>query len=210
MRLIDLSGARFGRLVVVGIAGKKGKRLCWLCKCDCGSEHLASGDVLKNGHVKSCGCLKAEVDAKGTRFRHGLSKSSEHKIWCGITERCHNKKSKFFMRYGGRGITVCRRWKTFENFYADMGPRPSSAHTLDRVNNNGNYEPSNCRWATPEEQANNKSSNVMISIDGETKTLAQWCRETGVDSDLASQRINREKWSPVDAVTTPPRHLIRP
>ena len=204
MKLVDISGQRFGRLVVLRREGSIGAKPAWLCRCDCGGEHLTTATVLKNGHTRSCGCLKIESDSRGSRYRHGLSNSPEHKVWMGMMDRCSNPKSTFFSFYGGRGIKVCERWKRFEDFLSDMGPRPSLRHSIDRIDNDGDYEPGNCKWATATEQANNTSRNVLITIGSQTKTMSQWCKETGVDPDLASQRIIRDKWAPGDAVTVPP------
>jgi hypothetical protein len=202
MRLIDLTGKRVGKLVVIERRGKIGSKAAWHCLCDCGNYHLVSADVLQSERTKSCGCHKIAVDTRGTRYRHGMSASSEHKIWCGMKERCSNPNSAFFSHYGGRSIGVCDRWSVFENFYADMGQRPSKAYTLDRVDNDKGYEPANCRWATNEQQANNTRKNVMIVIGDEARSLAQWSRHFGVDSDLASQRIIRDGWNPERAVST--------
>lgn len=205
MRLINLIGSKFGRLLVISRFASKGKSPKWLCRCACGTETVVFGSALRTGHTKSCGCLNREI-AAAKQYRHGMSKSTEHKIWSGIIERCSNPKSQFYHRYGGRGISICERWLTFENFFADMGNRPSKFHTLDRKENDGNYEPSNCRWSTRKEQSNNTSRNVWITIDGTRKTLTQWCDQTGIDKDLASQRILRDCWSPEDAVTIPSSH----
>jgi hypothetical protein len=212
MKAINLENMRFGRLLVIKRVPSAPGRIAWLCKCDCGNEHTTTSGALSSERTKSCGCLRAEKMAEnrrsGGRLRHGMSNSPEHKVWMGMNERCINPNSKFFFRYGGRGITICDRWRVFENFYADMGQRPVGM-TLDRENNDGNYEPSNCRWATQVEQMNNTCSNVRITIAGETKTLSQWSRAYGVDKDLASQRILRDGWSPEDAVTIPSRSLRR-
>lgn len=205
MKLEDLTGKRFGRLVVLARDGVRGKKATWKCQCDCGNTHVVMVTGLKNGHTKSCGCLKIESDAIGSRYRHGQSNSPEYKVWAGMKDRCLNQNATFFSFYGGRGIKVCERWMTFENFRADMGPRPSLQHSIERKDNDGNYEPDNCKWATPLEQSNNTSRNVFITIGETTLTLSQWCRETGVDPDLASQRIIRDRWAPEDAVTTPSR-----
>ena len=213
MLLINLVGNRYGRLLVTSRAPNKGTRIAWFCACDCGKECSVSSGGLSGGKTRSCGCLRAETMAANrctnSRLRHGMSKSTEHKIWTGMNERCTNANSKFFHRYGGRGVSICDRWELFENFFADMGPRPRGK-TLDRFpDKNGNYEPTNCRWATPEEQANNTCSNVLITIDGEIKTLSQWSRLHGLDPDIASQRILRDGWAPQDAVTIPSRSLRR-
>lgn len=197
MRLIDLSGQRFGRLTVVDRAPSQG-RVRWICRCDCGGEAIVSGDVLNRGASNSCGCLRL-----GQNRRHGLSGSSEHKIWSGIRERCTNPKSAFFSYYGGRGIYRCERWDLFESFYADMGPRPSRLHTIDRIDNDGPYSPENCRWALPLAQAANTRKNVYFEIGGERAHLSEWARRFDIDPDLVSQRILRDGMDPETALTRP-------
>lgn len=134
-----------------------------LCHCDCGTERIVAASALKNGHSQSCGCLNKEV-VTALKLKHGdvlHNKSSpEHRAWVAMRHRCNNANNVDFHRYGGRGIGVCERWNDYINFLADMGRRPSSIHSIDRwPNNDGNYEPSNCRWATPKEQASNRSTN---------------------------------------------------
>lgn len=125
------------------------------------------------------------------------------KVWHGMKERCENPKNPKFYRYGARGIAVCERWQKFEKFFADMGHRPSRQHTVERKNNDGNYEPGNVVWALAEEQANNRSTNLRIEIGGVTRTLAQWCRQHGMSMGLVSARIKRG-WSPIRALTEAP------
>lgn len=152
---------------------------------------------LKSGNTMSCGCYKSEQAAS-----HGMSDSSEYKIWDAMLQRCGNPKTQKYTAYGGRGITVCAEWSSFEQFYKDMGPRPSKDHSIDRIDNNGNYCKENCRWATRKEQQNNKRSNRMLTCKGETHTLTQWAAELGISLDGLRWRL-KQGWSDEDAVTIP-------
>jgi hypothetical protein len=146
----DISGRRFNRLVAIERIGKK-----WLCICDCGNEKLFNPSNLKRGLTKSCGCFNKELCRTKAKRTHGKSLTTEYKIWQGMHQRCGNPNDKNYPDYGARGISVCERWSEFEFFYEDMGQRPVGL-SIDRKNNDGNYEPSNCRWATPAEQNSNK------------------------------------------------------
>lgn len=159
-----LEGKKFGRLTVLyRTKNNKGHKAQWICQCDCGNTKLSKvvSSVLVSGGTKSCGCLMKEINSK--KAPHGYTRNSNLKkrgynTWTGMNNRCTNKNDSRYIRYGGRGITVCERWKkSFNNFMQDVGPRPSLKHSLDRINNNGNYEPGNVRWATAEEQRNNCS-----------------------------------------------------
>lgn len=127
---------------------------------------------------------------------HGMAHTTEYNIWISMRDRCCNCKDEHFPDYGGRGIRVCERWRKFENFYADMGPRPSTGHSIERKDNDGNYEPSNCVWATKKEQARNKRTTVRITFDGQTRPLAEWAEFLGLNYDLLRQRIYRDKLPP--------------
>jgi hypothetical protein len=165
MRKLDLKGQRFGRLTAVRENGKMyGRRVAWLCLCDCGSEKTIPGEKLRDGMVRSCGCLLSEANSLRTRthgqtgnYRKGIGKTKEYRAWCHAKARCHCKTDRKYPIYGARGIVMCDRWRdSFEAFFSDMGKAPSGAHSIDRINVDGNYEPGNCRWATPKEQRNNQ------------------------------------------------------
>lgn len=151
------------------------------------------------GKSKSCGCMTNNLKSK-----HNMIHTPEYCAWSSMKNRCHNPNKDIYKNYGGRGIFVCRRWrKSFEKFYRDMGPRPSSKHSIDRINNNYGYIPFNCRWATQREQMNNTRVNRFISFRGETLTLFQWARKIGIDRSNIYNRINNLGWSIEKTLTTP-------
>lgn len=173
---IDLSGRRFARLMVVRPLGTRWNKVYWLCRCDCGGWNAVSTGSLKWGQTESCGCLYRDTRGATTRT-HGLSHTPEYRVWKGMIARCENRARDFYPRYGGRGIKVCRRWrKSFPAFLADLGPRPSSRHTLDRIDNDRDYAPTNCRWATNEEQGQNTSRTRKLTINGVTLGVNAWAR----------------------------------
>lgn len=177
MKIIDIKGQVFGKLTVINRSGSnKCGQVKWLCLCKCGNERTITGRDLKNGHTVSCGCYKKERILE-VCTTHGMSKSSEYRIWSLMKDRCNNTKSKVFKFYGGRGITVCKRWlDSFDNFFEDVGKRPKGK-SLDRYpNKNGNYEPTNFRWATAKQQADNTRRNRIIEYNGETKNLREWSK----------------------------------
>lgn len=199
---IDLTGRRFGRLVVVSEAGREpGGGIRWTCRCDCGAQKAAYGGDLRSGKTKSCGCLKRESQVPLT-LTHGQSRTPLYRRWWGALQRTTNPNQPAFRHYGGRGITVCERWQTFENFAADMGPTFQPTLTLERIDVNGNYEPSNCRWATWTEQARNRRNNRFLTFRGHTKTVMEWCELLGLKHTTVTQRLDRRGWPIERALTT--------
>ena len=177
-KLEDLTGQRFSYLTVIKKAGKnKSDKILWLCKCDCGKLKIIQGASLKNGRIKSCGCLRK----KGARRTHGFKYTRLYCIWQGIKKRCLNKNTSNYYIYGGRGIKICDEWKNdfkafhdwaFANGYDENAKRGDC--TIERIDVNGNYEPSNCRWATMKEQCRNTRSNKLITYNNETRCLMDW------------------------------------
>lgn len=161
-RFIDLTGKRFGRFVVRELKDRK-LPLYWLCDCDCGGTNMVQGGHLKTGSVKSCGCMASELTSKRST-KHGMNSAVEYKTWQQMKERCLNQKGKDFHKYGGRGISVYDAWvNSFELFFAHVGKRPAGCKSLDRINNDGNYEPGNVRWATPAQQSRNTRLTKLTS-----------------------------------------------
>ena len=206
--LNDLTGQRFDRWVVLSIHSRKSRKYKWECVCDCGRSAIVCGGSLRSGLSKSCGCLRNEATvARLTTPGDGIGgcgPSNEYYTWSRMRSRCQNTNNPSYPDYGGRGITVCERWMDFLNFRHDMGPRPPGT-SIDRINNNGNYEPSNCRWASNSEQANNKRNNRLIIFNGETLTPAQWATKTGLNRN---QIIGMLKigWSIEETLTLPKVH----
>lgn len=190
---IDLTGQRFGRRVVVSMAGKtKQNTILWECRCDCGAISQVTTGSLRAGRSMSCGCLKNDVTS-ARMIIHGKHNSAEWTAWSNMRQRCQNPKNPAFKNYGARGVAVCERWNLFENFLEDMGPRPPGM-IIERQNNNGNYEPSNCIWTTQLEQTHNQRSNHQITHRGETRCLSEWARVLGKKYERVRGRL-RLGWS---------------
>ena len=217
-RFVDLTGQTFARLTVVAHAGKH--RLGghqWRCECECGEVRIVRTAQLNNGTHRSCGCLSREVARsvclkrfadgfrlpKGATITHGKSQTATYASWCSMRQRCENPTAAHWQDYGARGIKVCERWQSFENFLADMGERPSGM-SIDRIDNDGNYEPSNCRWATKKQQARNRRSSVMVTVNGRRETLAALAERSLVGYMTLRNRIVKG-WPPEKAMTTPAR-----
>lgn len=191
----DLTGQKFGRILVLKRAENKNRRVTYLCKCDCGKELVILAQNLANGTTKSCGCLKLELvtkRAKNLHRSHGKSKTRLYRIWCAMKCRCFNKNSKRYTDYGGRGITVCDEWKNDFVVFATWANANGYNDTLsiDRIDVDGDYEPSNCRWATVEEQNVNKRHSRYISFKGEKKTITEWAREMHIDRKTLVFRLD--------------------
>ncbi len=183
-----LIGERFGRLTVSSRDGNK-----WLCQCDCGGSNRVVTAKLLNGNVRSCGCLRKEIAGASLRT-HGASNSLTYLRWRSMRARCLLPTSKSYPKYGGRGITICERWRdSFVNFLADMGECPGPEMTMERINNEKGYSPENCRWATRKEQNRNTSRSRMFRINGEQKTLSEWCEIFGVGYYTAHKRLRLGK-----------------
>jgi hypothetical protein len=187
----DLAGKRFGMWAVIKEGDKAAcGRIRWQCECDCGEVREVQAAHLRSGKSTNCGCRKREIVANTSRT-HGGSSSSEYRIWGLMKSRCTNSRLPEYKNYGGRGIMVCDEWaSSYEAFIADMGPRPSLAHSIDRIDTNGNYEPGNCRWATAQVQANNTRRNHIVCVRGEEMTLAQAVRKFGGVYGTVKWRIN--------------------
>lgn len=190
MKNDDMAGQRFSRLLVLKdkTSIKHSAYMC-LCVCDCGVTKEYSRSNVRLGKSKSCGCLAREKTSEVSRT-HGMSKAAVYGVWNRMWSRCTNPTVDRFHRYGGRGIMVCERWAKFENFLADMGDLPSPEHSIGRIDNDGNYEPSNCRWETKAEQQNNTSRSVFIEWIGERKTVTEWAKVLGIPYSTLSQRIS--------------------
>ena len=202
----DLTGQIFSRLTVLSFYPNNRQGRYWLCQCECGNTVIVISYGLRKGTARSCGCLRKELLSKSST-KHGMFSSPEYHAWRSMIDRTTTKKVKGINRYIERGIIVCDSWRhSFEQFYKDMGARPSPKHSIDRINNNGNYEPGNCRWATPKVQSNNMSSNVNIEVNGCTKTATQWSEITGVARDTIYYRI-KDGWDPERAVTEKSRRI---
>ena len=187
-RFIDLTGRKFGRLTVIDRVQNRGEKVAWKCLCECGNTSIVTGTALKSGKSKSCGCLKLE---NPSNLRHGKYGIRQYRIWIMMKQRCYNPKTPTYKHYGGRGITVCDEWlHNFQAFYDwAMANGYADDLTIDRKDVNGNYEPSNCRWATSEEQHTNTRRNVYFEYNGEKLTLSQLAHKYNIPVETLWNRI---------------------
>lgn len=212
----DMTGQQFGRLTVIALGGHAGHQRRWVCRCECGAVVEPAGRELRAGLTKSCGCLRrdaaVEMGSKSRRHGHAATRkksdSPTYNSWRSMIKRCTDPNHVGFARYGGRGIKVDPRWLSFEVFLADMGERPVGK-SLDRYpDNDGNYEAGNCRWATAKEQTDNSSSVVMVTMNGKTQCIRDWCRDLGIGKTTVSLRMLKGM-SLIEALTTPVNKKFR-
>jgi hypothetical protein len=203
----NITDQRFGRLIALGPVKRRNKRIIWLCRCDCGNTTAVALSDLRGGHTQSCGCLVSDFYIQ-RNTRHGMAHDPLYPIWLGVIKRCTNPAMKYFADYGGRGIRICDEWRhDFQAFYDHVIQLPhygEKGYTLDRIDNDSNYEPGNMRWATRSEQARNRRNNHMISFDGKTQSAAEWSEETKVPYATLVYRL-RSGWPPERAFLTPVR-----
>lgn len=202
-QFIELTGRRFGRWVVLRrgtpyTSPQGARQVCWLCRCDCGTEKDVFGGALRTGASTSCGCYQRELPHNS--FKHGLSKTPEYASWLGARSRATNPDDPGWENYGGRGITMCQRWlDSFEAFLEDMGQKPTPMHTLDRIDNDGPYAPENCRWADKKQQGRNRRSNRLIAYQGQTYPLVELAERLGLTWVTLGSRIDagwpESEWS---------------
>lgn len=200
----NLVGQHFGKLTVIKRVGTKHRKALWLCHCECGNEKTVTTDQLTTGQTKSCGCLK-NID----KIKHHKTGTRLYIIWANIKQRCYNIKSTSYKRYGARGITLCSEWQQFEPFYnwaIQNGYQDNLS--IDRIDNNGNYEPANCRWTTRKEQARNTRRNRYITINQKTHCLSEWAEIKGIKISQIEGRL-RDGWTYERAIMTPFRNKAK-
>jgi hypothetical protein len=195
-------GTVFGKLTVIEDVGKQppSQRYSYRCRCDCGKSTIITQDHLRRAVVKSCGCA---------RTKHGQYKTSTYSIWSHMLARCNNPNHQAYKDYGGRGIKVCPRWSRFENFFTDMGSRPNGL-SLDRINNEEDYTPGNCKWSSPTQQANNRRNSRMIEFNGDVLTIMQWSERLHMPATALYVRLTKLNWLAERALTTPVKYKRLP
>lgn len=201
-RVIDLTGQQFGRLTAIKRVGNgKHGESRWLFKCSCGNMHIAYGRSVRSGNTQSCGCLNRERLLKRLT-KHGLSKTRIYSIFQGMYQRCYDKNNKHFKDYGARGINICDEWLSgFKNFYDwAMNNGYTDQLSIDRIDNNKGYSPNNCRWVTSATQVRNTRRNIIVNIDGERKTVAEWAAKLGVSPYTIYSKIKRKGIDPAKVI----------
>src|SRR6185369_616312 len=195
----DMTGETFNNWDVLKLDGPKHKGTYWWCRCKlCGSVKSIFGESIRTGMSKSCGC-----DRQGINIKHGQTGSPTYKVWLQMRRRCDDPKNVRYARYGGRGITYCERWKIYKNFLADMGEKPDG-YQIERIDNDGNYEPNNCKWVPRKEQQRNTSRSHFVTFKGERLPIATWAERTGIPARVIFNRLGKLHWS-VEATLT--KHL---
>lgn len=206
MKFEDLTGDVFGRLTVAKRAQNIGKRTAWLCKCSCGNETTVTSCHLKSGHTISCGCFNKERNSITHKKYSVSSRSKIYGVWNSMKNRCYNPNAINYSDYGARGVIVCSLWKEdFGAFYEYVSKLPhygEDGYSINRINNDGNYEPNNVEWSNLEEQANNKRNSRYITFNNQTHTLAEWARLQGISYMALAHRLYRG-WDVKEALTTP-------
>lgn len=198
----DETGNKYGKLTVISFHHSKNKAY-WLCSCECGNKTIVSGDKLRRGYTKSCGCLKNSGNSRRT---HGKTNDRIYYEWCNMKSRCLNPKNIMYSNYGGRGITLCDSWKTFQNFYSwALSSGYTDELTLERIDVNKGYSPENCSWIPRSRQYFNRTDNHFITAFGKTQTIKEWADETGLKYDTIHARIKYYGWSAEKALTTKAR-----
>ena len=201
MKRIDLTGEKFCLLTVDSYAKTENGYAYWNCTCDCGNKTIVRGSNLKSGEVKSCGCLTHRFSANRT---HGESKSKLYRHWISMIYRCSKPNNHAYKWYGGRGISVCDEWKTYEGFKQWVQKtRPDESYTCERIDVNGDYCPQNCTWIPLNKQQNNRTTCIVIEYNGKRKNLTEWCKEYGIDYYLVHNRIYKLGWDFEKALFTP-------
>lgn len=206
---IDLCGQQFGRLTVVAFSHTQSGRAIWRCVCSCSAETTVSGKLLRSGHTQSCGCLGLERRVAATK-KHGKSRVNDrtYNCWKDMRKRCNNPASAYYYRYGGRGISVCSAWDNYDTFLSDMGPCPSG-YSIERLDIDKNYEPTNCVWIPLNRQQRNTSKSRRITAFGKTQLLVEWAEEYKLPANTLSVRLGKLGWPAEKAIATRVRTLTR-
>ena len=198
MKIDNIAGKKFNKLTAISFdsVSNSGNHK-WLFSCECGNKKVILKSHAKSGHTKSCGCYNSDLTIKRNTKHNNckrIGRSKAYSTWSSIKKRCYNFNQSNYERYGARGIKVCDKWvESFENFLEDMGEPPTAEHSIDRINNNGDYEPSNCKWSSVEEQANNKRNSIIITFNNKKQTLAQWCRELNLNYKSTYKKVRNNK-----------------
>ena len=203
----NLVGQKYGRLTVIERIGSKTGKTYWHCVCDCGGTKNATAGDMRFGRTLSCGCLRKESLSKISKT-HGMTKSRIYQCWSDMMTRCRNSKDKHYKWYGARGIMICEKWLSFDGFYEDMQDGYADDLTLDRIDVDGNYEKSNCKWSTVQEQCDNRRSNHYITYQGITDTLTNTCKRCNVSRSLVTDRL-KTGWDVKSAIERPPQPGIK-